>query len=57
MFKVRVPGGIRSGRSSASLFVGNVPEVESSTPPPGSRQAPVTAGRQAMVRTAIPPPA
>ena len=57
MLSVRVPGRIRSGRSRASLFTGKVPEVESRAPPPTSRQAPTTAGRQAIVRTAIPPPA
>ena len=57
MLRVRVPGGVRSGRSRASVLTGKVPEVLSSTPPPTSRQAPVIAGRQEMVRTAIPPPA
>ena len=57
MFRVRVPGGVRSGRSRAAEATGKVPEVDSSTPPPAWRQAPLTAGRQAMVRTAIPAPA
>ena len=57
MLSVRVPGGTRSGRSSAAVFTGNVPEVERSAPPPTSRHAPTTAGRHAIVRTAMPPPA
>ncbi len=57
MLSVRVPGRIRSGRSSAGSSTGNVPETESMTPPPTSRQAPTTAGRHAIVRTAMPPPA
>ncbi len=34
MLSVRVPGGTRSGRSSASTATGKVPEVDSRTPPP-----------------------
>ena len=35
----------------------NIPLLESNTPPPTSRHEPVSAGRQATARTAIPPPA
>ena len=57
MLSVRVPGRIRSGRCSAASLTGKVPDTDSITPPPASRQAPTTAGRQAIVRTAMPPPA
>ena len=50
-------GGERSGRSSARLLNVKFALDESCTPPPARRQWPVIAGRHAIVRTAIPPPA
>ena len=49
-------GGDRSGRSSAALSNWKFALDESCTPPPARRQWPVSAGRQAIVRTAMPPP-
>ena len=48
--------GIRSGRSSAAWFKPYQSAVDKSTPPAASRQCPASAGRQVMVRTAMPPP-
>jgi hypothetical protein len=47
-----------AGRGAAAprLLAGKEPEVDSWTPPAGWRQAPTSAGRQAMLRTAMPPP-
>jgi hypothetical protein len=38
------------------LVEGETPELDSSRPPARWRQAPTRAGRQAMARTALPPP-
>ena len=46
----------RSGRDSAALSIVKLPDVESSMPPAASRNAPTSAGRQAMLRIAMPPP-
>ena len=56
MLIVRGEPWIRSGRSSAAESTGYVPEDESSAPPAGSRHAPISAGRHATARTALPPP-
>src|SRR4029078_7979648 len=50
-------GGEKSGRSNARLSNAKFALDDSCTPPPGLRQCPVRAGRHAIVRTAIPPPA
>jgi hypothetical protein len=50
-------GGPASGRSSVAVSKRKAALVESWTPPPARRQWPATAGRHAMVRTAMPPPA
>ncbi len=46
----------RSARSSACLSTLKLPPVESSRPPAASRNEPTRAGRQAILRVAMPPP-
>jgi len=53
---VRVPGGIKSGRSKRAALKGYILLVLKSAPPPECRQAPIMAGKQVIVRMAIPPP-
>jgi hypothetical protein len=57
MLIMRVPGRISSGRCKRVLAEnGYIALVLSRAPPPGSRQAPMIAGKQVTVRTAMPPP-
>ena len=53
----RPASGERYGRARARPSTGKVPEVASKAPQPAGRQAPVSGGRRATVRTAMPPPA
>jgi hypothetical protein len=52
-----VPGVASSGCIMAGQFTGNAHSGSCSRPPPTFRQAPVSAGRQAIERTVCPPPA
>jgi hypothetical protein len=56
MLIVRVPRGIKSGRSRAAPLNGESLLVLNKAPPPGKRHEPTSAGRQTMFRTAMPPP-
>ena len=48
--------GIRSGRCQPVTSTGNQPEDDNNMPPAASRQAPVSAGKAAIARTASAPP-
>ena len=56
MLMVRAGRWRSAGHSSAARCTGNWLELDISRPPAGLRQAPIRAGRQAMARTALPPP-